>query len=212
MRLKRAFDLLVTIPGLLLLSPLFLLIALWIKLDSHGPVFFRQTRIGKGEEPFRIFKFRTMVSDAERRGSLVTAGRDSRITRSGRVLRKLKLDELPQLFNVLRGEMSLVGPRPEVARYVALYTPEQKRVLTVPPGITGLTQVVFRDEETLLQGRTDVEKFYLDVVMPAKLKLDLSYIDTRSLGRDLQLIFQTFAAIVHSPDTQALQLATPKEL
>ncbi len=193
---KRAFDILCASAGLLLLSPVFVLIALLIKRDSRGPVFFRQVRVGLCGDPFRIVKFRTMVVDAESQGHAVTPGDDARITRIGRMLRRYKLDELPQLINVLAGKMSLVGPRPEVPRYVRLYSEEQKRVLTVRPGITGVSQLVFRDEEELLRGQSDVEAIYVSQILPAKLRLDLEYVQLRSLRGDLSLLMRTLGALL----------------
>lgn len=187
---KRLFDLLAAGVGLFVLSPLLALIALTIRLDSVGPVFFRQERVGKNGRPFRIYKFRTMLLSAERLGQL-TVGRDARVTRVGRVLRKSKLDELPQLLNVVMGEMSLVGPRPELPKYVALYSLEQRRVLSVRPGVTDLASIAFRDESNLLEGRTDPERFYVEEIMPRKLKLNLEYLARRSLATDLKVIIET---------------------
>ncbi len=193
---KRLFDLLVSLVGLVLLAPLGAAIALWIVLDSPGPVFFRGERVGREGRPFRIFKFRTMVADAAHRGPGITTACDPRVTRTGRFLRRHKLDELPQLFNVLRGEMSLVGPRPEDPRYVALYTEEQRRVLRVRPGITGVAALQFRHEEQLLSGE-DWERRYVEEIMPRKLALELAYLEQASLGRDLQILLKTLAALGH---------------
>ena len=194
---KRLFDLFFTIPGLILLSPLFTIIATWIKFDSQGPVFFRQERVGRYGKLFRIFKFRTMCTDAEAKGRQITVGADPRITRSGAFLRKYKLDELPQLLNVLAGEMSLVGPRPEVPRYVALY-PENVRehVLSVPPGITDYASIEYKDENDILGRAVDPDKAYIEEVMPAKLAYYLRYVAGRSLWVDLKLIVKTIKAIV----------------
>ncbi|NLC59094.1 MAG: sugar transferase, partial [Armatimonadetes bacterium] len=180
--------------GLLLLSPLFALLALWIKRDSPGPVFHRGTRVGKNGRPFQILKFRSMVVNAAAAGPGITASGDPRVTRSGRFLRKTKLDELPQLVNVLRGEMSLVGPRPEDPRYVARYTPAQRRILSVRPGITSLASVAYRDEEALLAGG-DLDQIYTQVVMPAKLEIDLAYLDQMSLWTDLRILALTVWAV-----------------
>jgi lipopolysaccharide/colanic/teichoic acid biosynthesis glycosyltransferase len=188
---KRLFDVTCAGLGLGLLSPVLLVIALLIKLDSSGPVFFRQVRVGLREKPFEILKFRTMRVDAEKLGGQLTARGDSRVTRVGRFLRAGKLDELPQLFNVLRGDMSLVGPRPEVPRYVALYTPRQREVFRVRPGITDLASLKFRNESELLAAAADPESFYIHEVMPAKLELNLRYIAAQSLGFDLGIILQT---------------------
>jgi lipopolysaccharide/colanic/teichoic acid biosynthesis glycosyltransferase len=192
---KRALDLLVSILALLLLSPLLLVLALWIKLDSQGPVLYRGKRVGKDGQPFLMNKFRTMVEGAERRGPAVTYRDDPRITRAGRFLRQTKLDELPQLLNVVKGEMSLVGPRPEDPSYVALYTQEQRQVLSVKPGITGPTQLEYRDEASLLQGDS-VDEEYVTRLMPEKLKLDLEYVRTRSLLLDLKILWRTVTTLL----------------
>lgn len=193
---KRLFDLFFTIPGLIVLSPLFAIIALWIKIDSSGPVFFRQERVGRNGIIFRIFKFRTMCINAEAKGRQITVGEDPRITASGRFLRKYKLDELPQLFNVLTGDMSLVGPRPEVPRYVALY-PEDVRtvVLSVPPGITDYASIEYKDENEILGKATDPDKAYIEEVMPVKLDYCQRYVASRTLIVDFSLIIATFKAI-----------------
>ncbi len=195
-RPKRLFDLFWALLGLLLLWPLFLLVALLIKLDDRGPVFFRQQRVGRDGAPFRIWKFRTMVTDAERRGRQITVGRDPRITRIGALLRAGKLDELPQLLNVLSGEMSLVGPRPEVPRYVALYTPEQQRVLALTPGITDPASIEYRDENDLLAQSPDPDRTYVNDVMPAKIRLNLAYADHASVAGDFLVILNTLAKLV----------------
>jgi lipopolysaccharide/colanic/teichoic acid biosynthesis glycosyltransferase len=196
-RAKRCFDLLLTLPSLVLLAPVFALLAIWIKLDSSGPVFFRQERVGRQGKTFRIFKFRTMCLNAEALGRQITVGEDPRITRLGSCLRKSKLDELPQLLNVIRGEMSLVGPRPEVPRYVALYPPEVRvRVLSVPPGITDFASIEYRDENAILGRAADPDRAYLEEVMPAKLAFCLRYVAERSLWTDFILIVRTFRAIL----------------
>ena len=193
---KRLFDLLLSVLGLLVLAPLLLAIALWIKLDSRGPVMFRQERVGRFGKPFLIHKFRTMRADAPRLGPEITVGADARITRAGRFLRGSKLDELPQLWDVLRGAMSLVGPRPEVPRYVALYPAELRElVLSVRPGITDPASLSFRDESELLAGAADPEREYVDVVMPAKLRLAADYVRQASLLTDLRLILATLGAL-----------------
>jgi lipopolysaccharide/colanic/teichoic acid biosynthesis glycosyltransferase len=193
---KRAFDLLFASLGLVLSSPLLLAIAVWIKLDSHGPVFFRQERIGRHGRPFRIHKFRTMMHVDGAGGPLLTVGADARITRAGARLRRTKLDELPQLIDVLAGAMSLVGPRPEVARYVALY-PEALRakVLSVRPGITDLASVEYRDESALLARAADPEREYVEVVMPAKLRAAARYVDEMSLATDVRVLRATLRAL-----------------
>lgn len=193
---KRAFDLFWTLPGLLVLAPVFLLIAFWIKLDDGGPVFFRQERIGLNGKPFRMWKFRTMVVDAERQGRSLTVRGDPRITRAGQGLRKLKLDELPQLLNVLRGEMSLVGPRPEVRKYVARYSPEQRRVLELTPGITDWASIKYRDENALLASVENPEQFYLETIMPEKIAINLTYAERANVWRDFGVILQTLLRLV----------------
>ena len=191
---KRLFDLLLSGVGLVLLAPLMLVIALWIKLDSAGPVMFRQERVGRFGVPFRIHKFRTMV-DAP--GPQITVGADKRITRAGAVLRHFKLDELPQLIDVLRGAMSLVGPRPEVPRYVALYPAALRdKVLSVRPGITDLASIRFRDENALLSAASDPEREYTEVVMPAKLRYAAEYVEHATLATDLRLIGLTIKTLL----------------
>jgi lipopolysaccharide/colanic/teichoic acid biosynthesis glycosyltransferase len=187
---KRTLDLIVSLVGLALLWPLLAILALWIRLDSPGPVFYRGQRVGKDGQPFHMYKFRTMVLGAESRGPAVTYRDDPRITRAGRFLRRTKLDELPQLLNVVKGEMSLVGPRPEDPTYVALYTEEQCQVLSVKPGITGPTQLEYRDEASMLDGDS-VDEDYVTRIMPEKLKLDLEYVRTHSLIKDLSILWRT---------------------
>lgn len=194
--MKRCFDIIVSSIGLLILSPLFIFVAIWIKLDSQGPVFYRQVRVGRYNKDFRIFKFRSMRMGADK-GSLVTiGGRDPRITRSGYLIRKFKIDELPQLINVLIGDMSLVGPRPEVRHYVNFWTPEQMHVLDVRPGITDPASIKFRNENEILAQATDPERYYIDVIMQEKIQLYLEYVDKHSLWYDIQLILQTFCVII----------------
>lgn len=193
---KRIFDLIFASVGIVVLLPLLLAIAIWIKLDSPGSVFFRQTRIGQFGREFSIYKFRTMVVNAEALGKQITIADDRRITRSGKFLRKYKLDEIPQLFNVIKGEMSLVGPRPEVPKYVAMYTLEQRRVLEVPPGITDIASIHFRNESELLLNALDSEKIYINEIMPKKLELNQQYITQASLGFDLLIIFQTLWQVI----------------
>jgi lipopolysaccharide/colanic/teichoic acid biosynthesis glycosyltransferase len=192
--MKRTFDVVAAGLGLILLSPLLAAIAIAIKLDDGGPVLYRAWRAGKGGAPFRLLKFRTMFVDADKRGPAITAKGDSRVTRTGRFLRRTKLDELPQLINVLKGEMSLVGPRPEDPRYVALYTPEQRQVLSVAPGITSAASLTYRHEEQLLSG-DDWEAVYRTQVLPAKLTIDLDYLKRRTLWSDIKLIFHTIVAV-----------------
>lgn len=194
---KRVFDVVVAGLGLLLLSPLLVAIAAWIKLDTRGPVFFRQQRVGRGGALFRIHKFRTMRTDAPTLGPQITIGDDNRITPAGRFLRRAKLDELPQLIDVLVGTMSLVGPRPEVPRYVALYPPELRdKVLSVRPGITDRASIEFRDESALLAAAADPEREYTEVVLPVKLRYAADYVDQATLGHDLRLIALTIKTLV----------------
>ena len=197
---KRLFDLCIAGFGLWLLSPLLLLMALAIKLDSPGPVFFRQVRVGRHGVAFRIHKFRTMVQQeavAEAAAAQITVGDDPRITRVGALLRRTKLDELAQLIDVLKGDMSLVGPRPEVPRYVALYPPALRdKVLSVRPGVTDPASLAFRDESARLARAADPEREYVEVVMPAKLRLSARYVDEASFMGDLRLIAATLRALV----------------
>ncbi len=193
---KRAFDLLASAVGLILLSPLFLVVALWIKCDSRGPVFYRQTRVGRGNVDFRLFKFRSMFVDSDKKGLLTVGGHDSRVTKSGYFIRKYKLDELPQLINVFIGDMSFVGPRPEVRRYVNLYTKEQLHVLDVRPGITDRASVKYRNENDLLAKASDPEEYYINVIMQDKLAINLDYVANHTLLSDISLIFSTFGAII----------------
>jgi lipopolysaccharide/colanic/teichoic acid biosynthesis glycosyltransferase len=191
---KRLFDVVCSALGLLLLAPLMLLAALWVKLDSPGPALFRQTRVGRFGVPFTIHKFRTMRVEP---GGAITVGADPRITRCGHVLRQTKLDELPQLWDVLRGAMSLVGPRPELPRYVELYPAElRQRVLAVRPGITDPASLAFSHEAELLAAAADPEREYREVVMPAKLKLSVNYAAKASLKTDLALIARTLSRVL----------------
>ena len=194
--MKRLFDIVASGLGLLVLSPILIIVAIWIKLDSAGPVFYRQVRVGRYNKDFRIFKFRSMRIGSDK-GSLVTiGGRDPRVTRSGYFIRKFKIDELPQLINVFIGDMSLVGPRPEVRHYVNYWTPEQMRALDVRPGITDPASIRFRNENELLEKAEDPEKYYIEVIMQEKLKLYLEYVDNASFWYDIKLIFQTFWVII----------------
>lgn len=194
--MKRLFDLIASGLGLIVLIPLFLIIAIWIKMDSKGAVFYRQVRVGRNNKDFRIFKFRSMRVGADK-GSLVTiGGRDPRVTRSGYWIRKFKLDELPQLINVFIGDMSLVGPRPEVRHYVDCWTPEQMHVLDVRPGITDPASIKFRNENELMEKAEDPEKYYIEVIMQEKIKLYLEYVEKHNFWYDLGLIFKTFWVIV----------------
>jgi lipopolysaccharide/colanic/teichoic acid biosynthesis glycosyltransferase len=181
--------------GLVLLSPLFLLLAVLIKADSAGPVFYRAQRVGKEGKLFRQYKFRSMVDCAAQHGPGITTAGDERITRVGRLMRRSKLDELPQLLNVLKGEMDLVGPRPEDPRYVALYTPEQRRLLAVRPGITSPASLRYRHEEHLLEG-PDWEAVYVEQVMSHKLQIELDYMERRTISSDLRVILETVQALI----------------
>ena len=192
---RRLLDLAVAIVLLLILAPVLMVLAIAIRLDSSGPAFFRQERIGRGGRAFRILKFRTMRVDAESRGVQITIGRDPRITRVGEILRRYKLDELPQLLNILRGEMSWVGPRPEVPRYVALYTAEQREILEYRPGLTGPASLKFSDESSLLAEQPDPERYYREVLIPAKIAEDLAYLSGATLLSDAQLLAKTFRRI-----------------
>ena len=199
---KRAMDIVLSAAALAVLWPLLLLIALAVVIDDPGPVFYRQVRIGRDGKPFRIFKFRTMVTDADKKGLAITYDihrlrlRDSRITRVGAILRKTKLDELAQLLNVLAGQMSFVGPRPEVERYVRLYTPYQRQVLLVRPGITDYASIAYRNENDLLAGAEDPEKMYIEQIMPDKIELNMKYLREISPLADIKLILKTVAAVV----------------
>lgn len=193
---KRLFDLAFTVPGLFLLAPLFLVIGLFIKLDSPGPVFFRQVRLGRQGKPFRIYKFRTMVDKRATAGIKITPQRDARITRAGRLLRNYKLDEFPQLINVLKGEMSLVGPRPEVPEYVREYPADARAVvLSVPPGITDLASIEYRDESLLLGNAGDPEQFYITRILPVKVAYYAAYAREHNLALDLKIVLKTFRAL-----------------
>lgn len=195
--MKRLFDIVMSGAGLILLSPLLLSVALLVRLTSPGPIFFLQTRMGRDFRPFQIVKFRTMVADAPARGGQLTAGSDPRITRVGHVLRKTKIDELPQLWNVLVGEMSLVGPRPEVPKYVEMFRDDFRTVLSVRPGITDPASVKYRDESSVLAQSSNPEQAYVEQILPEKLALAKTYIERSSLAYDLRLILQTLLKIVH---------------
>jgi len=189
--MKRVLDIAVSLTGLICLLPLMLWVGLLIKLDSAGPIFFKQERLGRGFRPFRILKFRTMIVDAQSKGKLITSAEDPRVTRIGRTLRKLKVDELPQLINVLKGDMSLVGPRPEVPRYVRAFQTDYEEILKVRPGITDLASLKYRNEEALLGGADDPEEEYVKRVLPDKIKLAKDYLERSSFYFDLSLILKT---------------------
>ncbi len=192
---KRILDLCISALGLVLLGPVMLVLSLWVKLDSRGPVLYRGERVGKDGRPFLMYKFRTMVLEADTIGPAITYRGDPRVTKAGKFLRHTKLDELPQLINVFKGEMSLVGPRPEDPSYVAHYSAQQREVLRVKPGITGLTQLEYRDEASLLEG-TSADEDYLSQIMPEKLTLDLYYIQNRSLALDIKILWQTAVTLL----------------
>lgn len=189
--MKRLFDIVCSFFGLVFLSWLFVFVALWVGLSSKGGVLYRQRRVGRCNRDFTIYKFRSMRVNSDRQGLLTIGGRDGRITKAGVFIRKYKLDELPQLFNVLRGDMSFVGPRPEVRKYVELYTEEQKKVLTVRPGITSLSSIKYRNENEILSRSDNPEQYYIDVIMQDKLAIELDYLEQRSLLTDIKVIFQT---------------------
>lgn len=193
---KRLFDLVVSALALVVLAPVLLAVAVWVRLDSAGSIFFWQTRIGRGGQPFRIYKFRTMQPGADTAGPAITVGADARITRAGHWLRRTKLDELPQFINVLLGDMSIVGPRPEVPRYVALYPADLRDiVLSVRPGITDLASIAFRDESTLLGQSSDPERTYVEEILPAKLRYAADYAVTHSVWGDLKIMARTALAL-----------------
>ncbi len=189
--MKRLFDFLASVFGLLLLSPLFVIMALWVKIDSKGPAFYKQVRVGRNNKDFFLYKFRSMRLNSDAKGLLTVGGRDPRITRSGFYIRKYKIDELPQLLNVLKGEMSLVGPRPEVRKYVDMYNETQRKVLLVRPGITDVASIKYRNENDILSAQKDPEKYYIEHIMPDKLNLNIEYIAQRSFWKDMKVIMVT---------------------
>lgn len=194
---KRLFDLIIAWLGLILLSPFLVLVAVLVALSSSGPVFFLQERVGLNGRTFMLFKFRSMRPASESKGQLTVGNRDPRVTTIGYYLRKYKLDEIPQLINVLKGEMSLVGPRPEVPKYVAMYNEKQRKVLSVRPGITDLASIAYRNENEILAESDNPEQTYIDEVMPDKLALNLEYVRRRSLVYDLQLILKTLRVVIY---------------
>lgn len=193
--LKRCFDIVCSTIGLVLLCPLFIGVAIWIKLDSEGPVFYRQVRVGRNNVDFRIFKFRSMVVNSDKKGLITVGGKDARVTTAGYYIRKYKIDELPQLINVFVGDMSFVGPRPEVRKYVDLYTTEQLHVLDVRPGITDAASIKYRNENDLLAAQSDPEQYYIQVVMQDKLRINLEYVASHTFIGDIKLILETFKSI-----------------
>ena len=192
----RFFDFILSLVGLVVLAPIFIVLAIWIKIDSNGPVFYKQVRVGQNGIDFGLFKFRSMVVDADKKGLITVGGRDPRITRSGYFIRKYKLDELPQLINVLLGDMSLVGPRPEVRKYVDLYTDEQQKVLSVKPGITDYASIEYMDENEVLGKSSDPEKTYIEEIMPEKIKYNMKYIQNKNVSEYFKIIFLTLLKIV----------------
>ena len=191
---KRSFDILSSIIVLVILSPFLFIVGMWILLDSKGGIFYKQLRVGKDGKEFKLYKLRSMRIDSDKSGQL-TVGNDSRVTTSGRFIRKFKIDEFPQLLNVIGGQMSVVGPRPEVPKYVSMYTDEQKRVLSVLPGLTDYATLEYIDEQKILGEAEDPEKAYIEEVMPAKLKLNLKYVAEASFATDISLIFKTIFKI-----------------
>ena len=194
--LIRLLDIVLSLLGLLFLLPIFLILAVWIKFDSQGSIFFRQIRVGKDGKDFRIYKFRTMIVNAEKMGIITIGERDPRITNSGYFLRKYKLDELPQLINVLKGEMSFVGPRPEVRKYVEMYNQEQLKILTVKPGITDYASIEYINEDEILGKSLDPEKTYIEEIMPQKIKYNMKYINNKTVIEYFKIIFLTIIKII----------------
>lgn len=194
--LKRIFDIVFSLFGLVLTFPIFLVLGIWIKMDSSGPIFYRGVRVGKFGKPFRIFKFRTMVMNADKIGGASTANDDPRLTKVGKFIRKFKFDELPQFFNVLLGDMSFVGPRPEVQHYVDMFTEEEKEILNVRPGITDWASIFNPDEGAILEGSPDPEKTYMEKIRPTKLRLQLKYAKERSFWIDIKIIITTLQVII----------------
>ena len=192
----RFFDFILSLVGLVVLALIFIVLAIWIKIDSKGPVFYKQVRVGQNGIDFGLFKFRSMVVDADKKGLITVGGRDPRITRSGYFIRKYKLDELPQLINVLLGDMSLVGPRPEVRKYVEFYTDEQQKVLSVKPGITDYASIEYMDENEILGKSSDPEKTYIEEIMSEKIKCNMKYIQNKSLVEYFKIIFLTILKII----------------
>ena len=192
----RFFDFILSLVGLVVLAPIFIVLAIWIKIDSKGSVFYKQVRVGQNGIDFGLFKFRSMVVDADKKGLITVGGRDPRITRSGYFIRKYKLDELPQLINVLLGDMSLVGPRPEVRKYVELYIDEQQKVLSVKPGITDYASIEYMDENEILGKSNDPEKTYIEEIMPEKIKYNMKYIQNKNLFEYFKIILLTVLKIV----------------
>ena len=189
--MKKLFDITASFFGILILSPLFIFISLWVGLSSKGGVFYKQIRVGKNNKDFKLYKFRSMRVNSDKQGLLTVGSKDSRITKAGYFIRKYKIDELPQLFNVLKGDMSFVGPRPEVRRYVDLYSEEQMKVLSVRPGITDTASIKYRNENDILSSASNPEEYYIQHIMPDKLKINIDYINKRTFVKDIKIIFQT---------------------
>lgn len=194
--MKRIFDILFSFFGLILLSPIFIVIAIWIKLDSNGPIFYKQIRVGLNNKDFKLFKFRSMRVGSDKKGLITVGGRDPRVTKSGFYIRKYKIDELPQLINVFNGDMSLVGPRPEVRKYVDMYSKEQMKVLFIRPGITDYASIEYIDENVLLGKSSNPDKTYIEEIMPAKIILNMRYINNSTLCEYFKIIFLTFIKII----------------
>jgi lipopolysaccharide/colanic/teichoic acid biosynthesis glycosyltransferase len=189
--MKRLFDIIASFFGIIILSPLLIFIGLWVGLSSKGGVFYKQIRVGKNNKDFKLYKFRSMRVNSDKQGLLTVGSKDSRITKAGYFIRKYKIDELPQLFNVLKGDMSFVGPRPEVRRYVDLYSKEQMKVLSVRPGITDPASIKYRNENDILSSASNPEEYYIQHIMPDKLKINIDYINKRTFVKDIKIIFQT---------------------
>ena len=189
--MKRLFDITASFFGIIILSPLLIFIGLWVGLSSKGGVFYKQIRVGKNNKDFKLYKFRSMRVNSDKQGLLTVGSKDSRITKAGYFIRKYKIDELPQLFNVLKGDMSFVGPRPEVRRYVDLYSKEQMQVLKVAPGITDPASIKYRNENDLLSSANNPEEYYIQHIMPDKLQINIDYINTQTFIKDIKIIFQT---------------------
>ena len=209
--MKRSFDIVMSGLGLLLLSPLFLIVAILIKLDSRGGVFFKHERIGRHLKPFKVYKFRTMIHNADAHGPALTVGHDTRITSLGKLLRRRKIDELPQLINVFKGEMSLVGPRPEIRRYVDIYREEYQHILQVRPGITDAASLRYSDEASLLGRTADPERHYVDVVLPEKLRLSKAYVGEASFLRDIKLICSTLLHLIYPEKDKSMPWGVSSE-
>ena len=194
--MKRFLDIIFSGLGLICLSPLFVFLALWVKLDSPGPVFYRQVRVGRNNRDFKLYKFRSMRVDSDKKGLITIGGHDPRVTQSGYYIRKYKLDEFPQLINVFLGDMSLVGPRPEVRKYVDMYTDEQMHVLDVRPGITDMASIYYRNENELLEKANNPEKYYREVIMQDKLRINLEYVRNHSVRGDFRMILKTLLVVI----------------